>query len=129
MARLPNGSLRNYDPGTAKGWKELIAIEAKKVRPAAPLQGPLLFVVNFRMRRPQAHFRKNGSLKPGAPVYCASRGRNDIDNMFKSSTDVLTQIGFWQDDGQIAVAEISKTYTGDGERPGARFCVSRLEEE
>lgn len=128
MARLPNGALRNYDPGSARGWKELIAIEAKKVRPAAPLEGPLYFEVYFRMRRPQSHFRKDGSLKPGAPRYYASRGRNDADNLFKSSTDILTQIGFWRDDGQIAVAQISKLYTGEGERPGAEFFVSRLEE-
>ena len=128
MARLPNGALRNYDPGTANGWKELVAAEAKKVRPGAPREGPLLLQIRFVMRRPQDHIGKGGALKPWAPKFCSSRGRNDIDNLFKSSTDVLTQIGFWQDDGQIAVARIAKVYAAAGERPGAEFCIRSLEE-
>lgn len=127
MARLPNGALRNYDPGSAKGWKELIAIEAKKVRPAAPLEGPLSFVVDFYMRRPTGHVRKDGTLKPAAPRYCAARGRNDVDNLFKSSTDILTQVGFWQDDGQIVIAKITKVYADPGILPGAVFRISTLE--
>lgn len=128
MARLPNGSLRNYDPGSAKGWKELIAIEAKKVRPAAPIQGPLSVEVVFFMRRPQGHLRKDGTLKPWAPAFCSSRGRDDVDNLFKSSSDILTQIGFWQDDGQIAIAHIEKVYANPGSRPGAQFHISVLDD-
>lgn len=127
MARLPNGGIRNYDPGTSNDWKMAIAIEAKKVRPAAPLRGPLHFDADFRFRRPASHFRKSGELKPGSPSWVSSKGRNDLDNLMKAPCDILSQIGFWEDDGQIAVARLQKRYVAAGERPGASFAIMEVD--
>lgn len=126
MARLPNGGLRNYDPGTSNGWKEMIAIEAKKVRPPEPLRGPLRVDVAFLFPRPAAHIGKGGALKNSAPAWVSGRGRNDVDNLFKALADILTQIGFWEDDGQIAIALISKLYADPGQRPGAEVRIEVL---
>lgn len=129
MARLPNGGIRNYDAGTSNDWKAAIAVEAKKVRPAAPLRGPLRMVAVFRFRRPKSHYRKNGELKPAQPYHVCSKGKNDADNLFKAPADVLTRIGFWEDDGQIAVAQITKRYVVGLERPGAFFLINTLDDE
>ena len=126
IGRTKGGFSVAYDPGTAKGWKELIAIEAKKVRPAAPLAGPLFLRVAFRFDRPKSHYRKSGELKQGSPAWVSGKGRLDFDNLAKAVADILNDIRFWEDDGLVAVAAVSKKYILPGQRPGALIRIEEL---
>jgi len=121
------GKVRMYDPGTAEGWKGLIAAAAKEHCPPAPLVGPLHLTIEFWMRRPKSHFRTGKhatKLKPGVPNYHAAH-RFDLDNLAKAVMDCLTQLGFWEDDGQVARLSADKRYT-DWARPGATIYLVRM---
>lgn len=115
--------LRVHDPATAEAWKEAVAKAAAPYVPMPPLQGPLSVALHFTMPRPKAHYRANGTLKPGAPAWHVSRF--DVDNMSKAVFDSLTVIGMWGDDGQICWAQIQKRY---GDTPGCRITIFGLEE-
>ena len=117
---------RVYDASTAEGWKSAIAVAAKDFVPMPPLQGPLRVDITFYMPRPKGHFRSNGDLKPSAPKWHIGRG--DRDNLDKAVLDALTDIGVWDDDGQVCAGEISKPYCAPGQIPGAQIVITPLEE-
>jgi Holliday junction resolvase RusA-like endonuclease len=116
--------VRAYDPGTAEGWKTLIAMAAKEFLPSSPLIGPIRLHVIFIFARPQLHYRANGALRPTAPVWHTHRP--DRDNLEKAMLDALTTLGFWKDDCQVCGGEVMKRYTKSDERPGAIVIVSPL---
>lgn len=116
---------RVYDPGTAEGWKSCIAECARAVLPTAPLSGPLHLTLHFRMPRPKSHYRtgKNaGMMRPDAPNYHSSKP--DADNLTKAVKDAMTLLGFWRDDGQVAITIVEKTYAL---HPGCEVKVRQLE--
>lgn len=113
---------RVYDASTAEGWKSLVAAAAKPYVPFPPLQGPIRCDITFWMPRPKTHYRTNGELRPAAPVWHSSRG--DRDNFDKAVLDTLTQLGMWDDDGQVCIGLIQKVY---GSRPGAEIVIQALE--
>jgi Holliday junction resolvase RusA-like endonuclease len=126
IGRTKSGKGISFDPGTSNGWKDMVAMAARSVRPAAPLAGPLSFSAEFIFPRPQSHYSKAGGLKPGAPEFVSSKGRCDLDNLMKAPADMLTRMGFWEDDGQLASATLLKRYVLAGERPGAWFEIQEI---
>lgn len=112
---------RVYDAGTAEGWKSIVAISAKPFLPAAPLPDPLSVTINFYLARPKGHTNAFGALRPAAPRMPVNK--MDCDNLAKGVLDALTQIGMWQDDGQITTLNISKGYAHAGNSPGATITI------
>jgi hypothetical protein len=102
-----NGKAAVYDPGTAEGWKGLIADAVKSQLPDSPIEGPLAVELYFYIRRPKSHFKKD-KLKQDAPIWCEKKP--DADNFAKAVMDCLTQIGFWKDDSQVVNLYISKVF-------------------
>lgn len=100
---------RVYDAGTAEGWKSLIAAAAKPHLPPEPLRVPVGIRIGFSMPRPKNHFTASGALRPSAPL--SPTNKNDLDNLTKAVCDTLTQIGMWQDDGQIIEMTLCKGYS------------------
>ena len=127
IGRTKGGFSVAYDPGSARSWKENVMLAAKQVRPAAPLEGPLSIQVYLRFDRPAGHRKKDGTVKPTAPVWVAGKGRNDVDNCLKAVMDALNDIRFWADDGLVSDARVAKRYVGNGERPGALIVIETLE--
>lgn len=124
------GHVRMYDPGTAEGWKGLIAAAAKPHRPPAPLTGPVDLTIRYFLRRPKNHYRTGryaDELKPGAPSFHYSH-RFDVDNLAKAVMDCLTQLGFWEDDGQVALLSVGKRFIRPGAVPGAFISLVALPE-
>ena len=122
---------QNYTPKSdpVNTWKDLIALEAKRVLPEKPLSGPVRVTAEYRFRRPKSHFRTGkhaGELKPNAPLFHTSKP--DRDNLDKSFMDIMTQIGFWDDDCQVVDGRLTKLYAAPGQRPGAVFSIEQLEE-
>lgn len=96
---------RVYDPGTADGWKSIIAAAAQPYRPPVPLLGPVILTLGFRFPRPKRLLRRHDPL--GEIPHTA---KPDADNLAKAVLDVLTQIGFWRDDAVVTTLVVSKTY-------------------
>ena len=118
-----------YNLKNAEDWKGCVALAAEpaiRASIAAPLTGPLLVVMTFWFPRPKNHYGtgKNAkTLKASAPRFPSSKGKEDIDNVFKPVADVLTVLRAWEDDGQIVSAIIQKHFATDEERPGCNVEV------
>jgi Holliday junction resolvase RusA-like endonuclease len=81
----------------------------------------------FVFPRPKSHYgtgRNAGTLKPGAPLYHASRP--DRDKLERAINDALKIAGIFKDDSQNAAGGSKKIY---GARPGCRITVESLEGE
>lgn len=118
-----HGKARMYDPGTAEGWKQSVAVTARQVCPKT-LDGPLSVTLKFFMPRPKSHFGKHG-LKPSAPYYHAQKP--DADNLAKAVLDALTTIGVWRDDAQVCELSISRNWTCEPFKPGCKVTIETLE--
>jgi Holliday junction resolvase RusA-like endonuclease len=118
-----NGHARVFDPGTAEGWKSAVAVAAQDLRGAFTSARPLKVAIRFTFPRPKTHRRRDGSLRPGAPIFHSSKP--DIDNAAKAVLDALTQIGVWADDCQVVNLFLSKRYADDG-RPGAQVTIDTI---
>ena len=106
-----NGTARVYDPHTAEGWKSAIADAARPHCPPEPWRGPIQVVMRFGLKRPQAHFRQGkmaGTLRHDVPMWHTKKP--DSDNLAKAVLDAMTLLGFWRDDSQVCILNVSKVY-------------------
>lgn len=120
------GVARVYDPHTAEGWKNQIALAARDHQPDTQLQGPLFVGLDFYFPRPKNHFRGGKFckvLKDSAPTYHTSKP--DADNAIKAVMDALTTLRFWQDDSQVCDVRARKLYD-DGCGPGCIITIREL---
>lgn len=98
-----------YDPGTAAEWKAIVCREARPVRPASPLPGALRVAMAFVFARPAGHYGKRGNVLPSKPAH-HTMNRFDPDNLAKAVLDVLTQDGWWKDDGYVIDLHVTKCW-------------------
>ena len=114
-ARSMGKFARVYNPpGPVDDWKTIVRTEAQKAWTDYPNQwlGPLCVNLTFYFPRPKGHFNSKGLLKPNAPTWHTSTP--DVDNLFKSLGDAITNIGLWNDDRQVASTRIRKLYVTNG---------------
>ena len=124
------GRARVYDPGTANGWKNLIA---QALRPYAgqAITDALHVELKFYFSHPRSHFgtgKNSKILKPSAPVFHTKKP--DIDNLEKAVYDALSEksgVGLWKDDAQIVSSSNRKSYSNGGS-VGMRITIYSLEE-
>lgn len=110
-----------YDPGTADGWKSCVKLAAMPHRPETPLSSALAVRIVALFPRPGRLLKKKsptGRIRHG--------GKPDIDNVFKSTTDALSDIGVWVDDRLICDTRVEKWYVAIGERAGAEVEIEVL---
>lgn len=106
-----------YTPATAKGWKDLVMIEAAPYA-GKQIEGPLSIRFSFTMPRPKARRKERFvTTKP------------DLDNLVKSTMDALTDRAVWRDDSQVAEILARKVYAVGEQSPGAIIEIYRNEEE
>lgn len=124
----PGGSKRHVGNGViidanpkAKGWKQTVAAFAAPHFPA-PLDGPLALTITFLRQRPKGHYRKDGTIKPGA-FHEYPTTKPDCTKLVRSTEDALKGIA-WRDDSQVCRQSIEKRYVRDGEAPGATITVA-----
>lgn len=65
----------------------------------------------FRLPRPRAHLRADGTVKPTAPV--VPTVRPDIDKLTRAALDALSTV-VYHDDGQVVGLHTFKVYTTPG---------------
>lgn len=112
-----------YDPKTAEEWKSIVVDEARKVRPEAPLDGPLIVTVDFYLKRPKRLMRR---ADPDGRVLAPCRP--DRDNLEKALVDALAQDGWMRDDSQVVGGAVWKWYHAKTGRPGARVVIETFDE-
>lgn len=112
-----------YDPGTADGWKAIVASQARPQRPASPIEGPVSVSIDFYFPRPKSLCRVKDRDGPVRHV-----AKPDRDNSDKAVLDCLKQDGWFHDDSQVCDGRIRKWYHEKGGRPGAFIVVQELRE-
>jgi crossover junction endodeoxyribonuclease RusA len=118
-----------YNLKNAEDWKGCIALAAQPFVTTTPLAGPLSVSMTFWFPRPKNHYGsgKNAkTLKPSAPRFPSSKGKEDVDNIFKPVADVLTVLRLWDDDGQIVIAHVYKEFASVVNAPGCHVTVTPL---
>ena len=110
-----------YDPGTADDWKRTIGIELAKSRPAVPSKLPIQLSLLFLLPRPKYMLSKK--YLPSAIIHTA---KPDWDNLGKAVCDMITQMGYWQDDSQVFECRVLKFYVGVSEQSGCSVTISEL---
>lgn len=110
-----------------KPWRQdVVAAAREALGETRPLTGPLNVVVTFRVRRPKAHYRTSGDLKPSSPTW--SEKRPDIDKLLRAICDACTTAGVWLDDSQVATVHAVKVYARPPEHPvGVDVVVEMLD--
>jgi Holliday junction resolvase RusA-like endonuclease len=96
---------RVYPDKRADSWKDLIRATAVDHRPEEVLLGPIALRVVCYLPRPKRLYRRKD---PDGPVIAAVRP--DWDNLGKLPCDVLSEEGWWRDDGQIYDGHVIKMY-------------------
>jgi len=116
---------RSYDPGTAEGWKSLIAQAVRETGLAGKMiTGPVRLRMICNFKRPASHYGsgKNADvLKPKAPRHHLAKP--DLDNVVKAAKDAFTQLGVWRDDSQVIEESLVKEYA-----MGAPFTIFTIAE-
>jgi len=79
----------------------------KEFAPPQPLIGPLKLKVRWVYPYRKAEPKKNRDM----PIYCNTRP--DCDNLVKGIKDIMTRLGFYLDDGQIAHLDFMKLWSDD----------------
>jgi Holliday junction resolvase RusA-like endonuclease len=110
-----------YNPKTANGWKDAVAIAARPFAPRAPITAPVRVDIDLLIPRPQRLSRRKDD-----PGECLAPVKPDVDNVAKGIFDSLTAVGLWVDDAQVCDGRIRKLYHAIGETPGARVTIVEL---
>jgi Holliday junction resolvase RusA-like endonuclease len=97
----------------------------------AMLVGAVEVSLVFFMSRPKNHYGTGanaGQLRPGAPA--APVTKPDQDKLARAVLDGLSDAGLWQDDSQVCICQVLKTYgdrrTGCNEAPGVMIEVGEI---
>lgn len=97
----------------AAPWKQEVARAALHAMGDAPrFDGPIAVVMTFFRRRPAAHYRTNGLVKPSAPLF--PTGKPDALKLARGCEDAMSGL-VYRDDAQIVIETLNKRY-GEPER-------------
>jgi len=88
-----------YEPSELKAAREKLEAHLAGHRPAAPMKGAVRLMVKWCFPITGAH--TDGEYKITRP---------DTDNLEKLLKDVMTRLGFWGDDAQVASEIVEKFY-------------------
>lgn len=115
-----SGKIRFFKKASVKAAENSLHALLFPHRPDRPFSGPLTLVVDFRFpwRKSESNRRR------GAFALYPIETRPDVDNIFKGLADVMTTLGFWNDDGQISSLTVGKHYS---EAPGIGITLSQSE--
>ena len=117
QVRVVGGHPQFYEKPAAKRAKELLIAELKKNRPERPLQGPIMLCVSWFFPKRKADKFTGIKAKDTKP---------DTDNLQKGLKDCMTKVGFWEDDAQVALEEVSKWWTST--EPGIYITVEEMKD-
>lgn len=108
-----NGKPQYYEPVTLKDARQKFSAHLVAYVPEKKLTGPIRLLTKWCYTAIGKH--KNGEYKITKP---------DTDNMIKLLKDVMTGLGYWIDDAQVA-SEITEKFWS--EQPGLYVRIEQLE--
>lgn len=111
-ARVVNGKPMFYEDQALADVRNKLGAYLSKHVPDEPFLGPLQLITKWCYPMGK-HAKGYKTTKP------------DTDNMIKMLKDVMTKLGFWQDDAQVA-SEITEKFWA--EPCGIYVCIQELEE-
>lgn len=83
-------------------WRQAIRAAVKRERGKQdPIEGPLGMGFKFIIQRPESHWKKDGTLRRGKPLWPTLHGTGDMDNLIKPVKDMLEKFGVFLDDSQV----------------------------
>lgn len=113
QVHVVNGKPVFYEPAELKAARAKLEAHLAKHKPDKKYTGPVRLGVKWCFPIKGKH--KNGEYKTTKP---------DTDNLQKLLKDVMTDLGFWKDDAQVASEIIEKFWT---DIPGIYIHISELE--
>lgn len=125
--RAKNGRLfvRDANPNTAI-WRAEVSKAAKQQYSCELLSGAIEMFYEFRFERPKHHFKRNGELKPTAPVWHTNTP--DLTKIIRSTEDALIGL-VYKDDSYVAKRADCKRYCNGQEQPGVTIAFFELSDE
>lgn len=99
-----------------KTQDELMCLLMEHV-PEKPLEGPIEEKIRWVYPYRKSEPKKNR----GREIWCDTK--SDCDNLTKMFNDCLTRLGFWIDDGQVAILHFEKLYD---EKPRIEVEITEL---
>lgn len=100
--RVINGKPVFYDPPKVKEARQALTAALAPHRPAKPFTGALSLYTLWLYPRGRSH--ENGEWRITRP---------DTDNIQKLLKDCMTDVGFWDDDAQVARERIEKRFSDE----------------
>ncbi len=98
-----------------KSWRQELIKAMRRVRPEHPLDRPVAMSILIYVSRPMAHFRKDGELKPTAPILPGSG--KDVDKVCRAIFDAGEIAGWYCNDARVVDLRIRRRFhSGEGER-------------
>ena len=108
---------KKSNSNATKAKNELIALIAPYA-PQMPIEGPVSLSVVWAYPWRASESKKN---KEKGFMYCYTKP--DCDNLTKQLADILTRLGFWRDDAQVACLQFSKVWR---DNPGISIQIKTL---
>lgn len=103
---------RTYKTTSLIGWENTIARGLRPYIPDKPIKGPVLLKVTFGYKA-----------KTKKDLWTWKITRPDTDNSIKTIKDVMTRLGFWEDDSQVVHETCKKMWV---DQPGVVIVVEEL---
>ena len=117
MKRVNHQSGRFFEGKDLKTARAAYYERLAEFAPETPLIGPVHVSLGFNYSTKDK--RKRGTHKVSRP---------DCDNLVKLVLDVMTDLGFWEDDCQVCSLNISKAW-GIGEKASVGFRVQEVPDD
>lgn len=96
------------DNPETRPWRDTVRWHALQARNGTDLvAGPVAVRINAYLPRPKSHYRRDGTVKPTAPLWHTSKP--DSDKLARLVLDALSGSVF-RDDSQVTVLQIRKAY-------------------
>ena len=102
------GHVRLYDPEKSRSYKEIVRIDALKVRPEKPLGGAISLTIIVYKSIPKSMSKKRQKLALKGDARPTTKP--DIDNVVKGIKDALKGV-IWRDDSQVVTLSAKKYYS------------------
>jgi len=108
---MRDGGVRFFKKAKVKQAENSLYALLLPHRPESPMKGPLTLVVGFHFPWRKSESKRRMKEFAAYPI----ETRPDVDNIYKALGDVMTTLGFWNDDGQISSLCVHKLYS---DKPG-----------
>jgi Holliday junction resolvase RusA-like endonuclease len=118
---MTGGKPMHFKKKAVRDTETTLAALLAEHRPEQPYGGPVSLSVHWIYPWRTSEPKKN---RIGGIKFCDTRP--DCSNIIKTLEDVMTKLGFWNDDSQIASLHVQKYW---GDKPGIGISIGELRQD